>query len=76
MGVNERQAEVLFEDPGFYRLARLEDGRLELLVLCGGIGVFEVRTILTPEEEARILDFGEFAARALALRIARSGPVQ
>jgi len=71
----ERAAEVLLEDRGFYRLSRRVDGRLELEVVCGTLGSYEVRWTLTPEEEARFREFGEFAVRGLALRIARSGRV-
>lgn len=70
------QPETLFEAPGLYRLLRHADGRLELEVVCGTIGVHEVRKILSEDEAARVRDFGEYAARAMALRVARTGKAE
>lgn len=67
------EPQTLFEAPGFYRLFQRADDRLELEVICGTIASYVVRRTLTEEETARVRDFGEFAARALALRVARSG---
>ena len=61
---------VLYQD-GMAVLEKSDNERYTLTVLCGGIGMYEVRVELTPEEIVEYEEWGKHFVEHMARRICR-----
>ena len=68
-----RENDIYVDQEQMYRLFRNEHGQLGIAVLSGGIGMYEVKMLLTQEEQVAYAAGGKRFLDELAFDVARHG---